>query len=84
MTNNWRFSNTAVLASLLLTAGCGPGFDSSPDEELEATSNAIVGGQTDQGHDAVAMLYYDDGNNSYLCSGTMIDKRRRARSRFSN
>lgn len=64
----------AAPALLLLAAGCGPGIDaaSPPETELHASSNAIVGGSTDHGHSAVALLYQDPG---YICSGTMIDKR---------
>ena len=63
----------SALLLLLVAAGCGPGIADSPEDDgLEATSNAIVGGSTDNGHSAVALLYQDPG---YICSGTLIDKR---------
>jgi MYXO-CTERM domain-containing protein len=75
MTTNVRFP---LFALLLVSAGCGPGFDAAApdaaedDSELQATSNEIVGGKIEEGHPAVAMLYHSSG---YLCTGTLIDKR---------
>lgn len=68
-----------LLAILLLNAACGrledePVLAEDAGAGPDALGNAIIGGTTDSGHDAVAMLYYDDGPNSYLCSGTLIDK----------
>lgn len=71
MTNS-RLLPTATTVALLLAAGCGPGLDASGEDELSASSHEIVGGTTDTGHDAVALLYADPG---YICTGTIIDSR---------
>lgn len=71
MTNFLRLLPTATTLALL-AAGCGPGLESSGEDELSASSHEIVGGTTDTGHDAVALLYADPG---YICTGTVIDKR---------
>jgi secreted trypsin-like serine protease len=68
-----RSAPLPIAALLVLAAGCGPGVDAAtPNGELRATSNAIVGGTTDHGHSAVALLYQDPG---YICSGTIVDER---------
>jgi len=68
---NARLISATFPAILLSSVACAPP-ESSDSRALEAASHAIVGGQTDNGHDAVALLYQDPG---YICSGTIIDER---------
>ena len=87
MTSSRPARTLCFLATLssALAAGCGgevlpaaldPETAAAHDRDgLEAASNAIISGEVDRGHDAVAMLFIDAGSNSGLCSGTMIDKR---------
>lgn len=62
--------------ALLSAAACGdayaPGAPASGGD-LEATMHEIRGGETDSGHDPVALLY-DDGFGG-MCSGTLISDR---------
>ena len=65
---------SSLLLPVLFAAGCGRQElkRRSPDS-FESSENAIRGGSTDNGHDAVALLYNDF--EGYICSGTIIDEK---------
>ena len=61
---------------VLSTAACGQGYDpgdASSSPELESSMHEIRGGDRDDGHAPVALLY-DDGQGG-MCSGTLISDR---------
>lgn len=58
----------AVLGALSLGAACGP----APEADLARTSQAIVNGQFDSGHEAVGALLQSQGS---LCTATLVGQR---------
>src|SRR4051812_37597336 len=62
-----------LLVSLLVAAGCGPQL---PFVAHETTgSSPIVGGTTDTGDNAVALILFQDpsdASNAFVCTGTLI------------
>lgn len=62
----------ASVAVLLAAAGCGGDGGGETARDYDVQGNAIVGGSTDHGHPAVALLFQDPG---YICSGTLVAER---------
>ena len=60
----------AFAALGLLAAGCGAENIPAPGRDLQKTMNPIIGGTTDSGHPAVALIY--NQTYGFICSGTII------------